>query len=122
MDETGTTLLRDPYQWPLAHSESGRDKALKLYSSLVLRRENFAGRVSAERSMAVPGMRSGWLQYTRADGVYPVYSLHSHEFCSTSFVNESSVVGASSGAFGRVFIAGVPDTAQLVLGTRLKGL
>lgn len=34
VDETGTTLLRDPYQWPLAHSESGRDKALKLYSSL----------------------------------------------------------------------------------------
>ena len=69
MDETGTTLLRDPYQWPLAQSESGRDKALKLYSSLVMRRENFAARVSGERSLAVPGMRSGWLQYTRADGV-----------------------------------------------------
>jgi hypothetical protein len=68
VDEAGTTLLRDPYQWPLAHSESGRDKALKLYSSLVLRRENFAARVSGERSLALPGMRSGWLQYTRADG------------------------------------------------------
>lgn len=68
MDEAGTTLLRDPYQWPLAHSESGRDKALKLYSSLVLRRENLAARVSAERSLAIPKLLNGWLQYTRADG------------------------------------------------------
>ena len=75
MDEAGTTLLKDPYQWPLAHSVSGRDKALKLYSSLVLRRENLAARVSAERSLAIPKLLNGWLQYTRADGVLPLQFL-----------------------------------------------
>jgi hypothetical protein len=72
VDEAGTTLLRDPYQWPLAHNACGRDRALKLYSSLVMRREQFAARVSGERSLVLPGMPKGvWLQCTRADGAIP---------------------------------------------------
>lgn len=68
VNEAGTTLLEDAYRWPLAHSDSGVDKALKLYSSLVMRRDHLAMRVSTEKSVAPPGL-PGWLKYLRADGV-----------------------------------------------------
>lgn len=74
MNEAGTTLLEDEYRWPLAHSESGVDKALKLYSSLVMRRDHLALRVSSEKSVVPPGL-SGWLGYLRADGAHTFMTL-----------------------------------------------
>eukprot|EP00892_Ulva_mutabilis_P007176 jgi/Ulvmu1/4830/UM020_0116.1 len=67
VSESGTTLLEDAYRWPLAHSESGVDKAFKLYSSLVMRRDHLAMRVSTEKSVVPPGSKA-WLDYLRADG------------------------------------------------------
>lgn len=67
----GETLLVDPYQWPLTHCTTGKDKALKLLSVLVTRGNRVSARLSAEKSIAPPGknqQNGPWLSFTRLSG------------------------------------------------------
>jgi hypothetical protein len=69
----GETILVDPYQWPLTHCTTGKDKALKLLSVLVTRGRQVSARLSAEQSIAPPGknrQNGPWLSFTRLSGAF----------------------------------------------------
>jgi hypothetical protein len=73
VDANGTTLLVDPYQWPVSHAEDGKDRVLQLSSAVVARGSRASMRLAADQGVplarAAPGGTCSWLRFTRLQGV-----------------------------------------------------
>jgi hypothetical protein len=73
LDGEGKTLLVDPYQWPVSHSESGVDKSFSMTGTLQRTGHHTSARGSLTQALCPPGQnrnRGPWLSFTRFDGAW----------------------------------------------------
>ena len=79
-------MLRDPYQWPLTKSLTGKDLSLKVSANLAYNhlRNGLQTMLSLEHSLPAPKEEwsKSWLSFTRATGV--LLTCLTKYICSTS--------------------------------------
>ena len=76
--DNDTTLLVDPYQWPLTHSSKGVDHVAAALGSLAARWRWLRGVVSLDQALCPPSLSKNngpWLSFTRMHSAPPPIHL-----------------------------------------------